>query len=149
MLLGRFRKTSRAGNQNMFYGNDDDDVNILGGNVYTIKRSTQTLVVASKKIGLEINAEKTKYVIMSRDQAVGTDHNIKIDYKSLEKVEHFKYLGTTLTNSNSIHEEIKSKLKSGYACYNLVRIFSLPVCHPKYMIMNIHNSNFACCFVWM
>jgi len=120
MLLGRFRKTSRAGNQNLVYG-DDDDVNILGGNVQTIKRNTETLVVASKKIGLEVNAEKIKYLIMSRDEAVGTDHNIKIDYKSLERVEHFKYLGTTLTNANSIHEEIKSKLKSGNACYNLVQ----------------------------
>ena len=87
------------------------------------------MVVASKEIGLEVNAEKTKYLIMSRDQAVGTDHNIKIDYKSLERVEHLKYLRMTLTNSNSIHEEIKSKLKSGNACYHLVQnllSFGLP-----------------------
>jgi len=78
------------------------------------------LVVASKEIGREVNAEKTKYLTVSRDQAAGTDHNIKIDNKSLEWVEQFKYLGTTLTNSNSIHEEIKSKLKSGNTCYHLV-----------------------------
>jgi hypothetical protein len=56
------------------------------------------LVVASKEIGLEVNAEKTKYLIMSRDQVAGKDHNIKIDNKSLERVEQFKYLGTILTD---------------------------------------------------
>jgi len=49
------------------------------------------LVVASKKIGLEVNAEKTNYLTMSRDQAAGTEHNIKIDNKSLERVEQFIY----------------------------------------------------------
>jgi len=36
-------------------------------------------------------------------------------------VEEFKYLGTTLTNQNSIQEEIKSRLKSGNACYHSVQ----------------------------
>jgi hypothetical protein len=53
---------------------------------------------------------------MSRDQNAGQNHNIKIDNKSFERVEQFKYLGTTLTNRNSIHEEIKSRLKLGNAC---------------------------------
>jgi hypothetical protein len=43
---------------------------------------------------------------------------LKIDSKSFERVEEFKYLGATLTNRNSIHEEIKSRLKSGNACYH-------------------------------
>jgi hypothetical protein len=46
---------------------------------------------------------------------------MKIDSKSFERVEEFKYLGATLTNHNSIHEEIKSTLKSGNACYHLVQ----------------------------
>jgi hypothetical protein len=48
-------------------------------------------------------------------------HNIKIDSKSFERVEEFKYLGTALTIRNSIHEEIKSRLKSGNACYHSVQ----------------------------
>ena len=110
---------------------DDDDINILNENVHTLKRNTEALVVASKEIGLEVNAEKTKYFIMSRDQAAGTNHNIKIDIKSLERVDQFKYLGKILTNSNSIHEAIKSRLKSGNACYHLEQNLWLPVCYPK------------------
>jgi hypothetical protein len=59
---------------------------------------TEALVVASKEIGLEVNAERTKYMVMSRDQIAGQNHNIKIYNKSFERVEQFKYLGTTLMN---------------------------------------------------
>jgi hypothetical protein len=68
-----------------------------------------------KEIGLEVNVEETKYVVISRDQNAEQNSNIKIDNKSFETVEQFKYLGTTLTNRNSIHAEIKSRLKSGNA----------------------------------
>jgi len=44
-----------------------DDVTILEGSVHTIKKNTVALVVAGKVIGLEINADKTKYIVMSRD----------------------------------------------------------------------------------
>jgi hypothetical protein len=47
---------------------------------------------------------------MSRDQNAGQSHNIKIDNKSFARVEDFRYLETTLTNQNSIREEIKSRL---------------------------------------
>jgi hypothetical protein len=53
------------------------------------------LVVAKKENGLEANADKTKYLVMSRDLNAGQGHNIKTDNSSLEKVEELKYLGTT------------------------------------------------------
>ena len=49
------------------------------------------------------------------------DHNIKINNRSFEWVVQFKHLGTALLNRNSIQEEIKSRLKSGSACYHLVQ----------------------------
>jgi len=52
--------------------------------------------VASKEIGLEIYADKTKYMIKSRDQNAGQSHSMKTDNSSFERVEEFKYLGTTL-----------------------------------------------------
>ena len=67
--------------------------------------------MAAKEIGLEVNADKIKYMVMSRDQNAGRTHSMKIDNSSFERVDEFKYLGTTLTNQNSIQEEIKSRLK--------------------------------------
>ena len=64
---------------------------------------------------------KTKSVVMSRDQNAGRNNNVRIDNSIFERVEEFKYLGTTLTNRNSIAEEIKSRLKLGNACYHSVQ----------------------------
>jgi hypothetical protein len=72
------------------------------------KESTEALVVANKEICPEVNAKKTKYMVMSRDQTTGENHNIKVGNKSLERVEQFKYLGNPLTNRNSTHEEISA-----------------------------------------
>jgi RNA:NAD 2'-phosphotransferase (TPT1/KptA family) len=69
------------------------------------------LVVASKETGLEVNADKAKYMVTSQDLNAGQSHSVKIDNSSFERVEEFKYLGTTLTNQNSIQEEMKSELK--------------------------------------
>jgi len=63
-------------------------------------------------------------MVMSGDQNAGRSHNIKIDSSSSDKVEEFKYLGTTLTNQNSIHEEIKSRVRSENACYHSVQNLS-------------------------
>ena len=51
------------------------------------------------------------YLVTSRDQNAGPSHSTKIDNSSIERVEQFKYLGTTLTDQNSIQEEIKSRLR--------------------------------------
>jgi len=65
--------------------------------------------------------DKTKYLVMYRDQNAGQTPSMKIYNSSFERVEEFKYLGTTSTNQNSIQEEIKSRLKSRNACYHSVQ----------------------------
>ena len=57
------------------------------------------LLFATKEIGLEVNANKTKYMVMSRDRNAGRGFSVKIDNSSIESVEEFKYLGTTLNKS--------------------------------------------------
>jgi len=98
-----------------------DNVNVLGASIHTIKKKAGALLFGSNEIGLEVNADKIKYMVMSRDQNAERSHNIKIDNRSFERMEGFKYLGTTLTNKNSIHEEITSRLKSGNAFYHSVQ----------------------------
>jgi len=71
--------------------------------------------------GLKVSIDKTKHMVMSRDQNAGRIHSVMIDNSTFERVEEFKYLGTALTNKNSIAEEIKSRLRSGNACYHSVQ----------------------------
>jgi len=98
-----------------------DDVNILGGGIHTTKENAEALVAATREIGLEVSADKTKYMVKSRDRNAGQIQSVRIDNSTFERVEEFKYLGTTLTNQNFILEEIKSRLRSGNACYHSVQ----------------------------
>ena len=70
---------------------------------------------------MEVNADKTKCPVCSREQNGGRSHSIKIDSGKFERVEVFRYFGTILTNKNSIAEEIKGSLKSGNVCYHSVQ----------------------------
>jgi hypothetical protein len=98
-----------------------DDMNLLGDNIDTIRKNTETLIDASKEVGLEINVDKTKYMLLSCHQNVSQNCDIKIANRSFENVSQFKYLGTTVTNQNLIQEEIKRRLNSGNACYHPVQ----------------------------
>jgi hypothetical protein len=73
-----------------------DDVKLLGNNIDTIKKTQKLLIDASKEVGLEINTEKTKYVLLYRHQNAGINHDIKIVNRCFKIVAQFKYLRTTV-----------------------------------------------------
>jgi len=73
------------------------DDNMLRGSVHTIKKNTEALSVARKGTRIELNGEKTKCLVMSRDQNTECtrSHNIKLHNSAFERAEQFKYLGNT------------------------------------------------------
>jgi geranylgeranyl pyrophosphate synthase len=97
-----------------------DDDNVLGGSVHTLKKNTE---VANKEAGIDVNTDKAKYMVMFRSQNAGRNHSINIDNCFFERVEEFKYRGTTSTNQNSIQEKIKLILKSRNSCCHSVQHF--------------------------
>jgi hypothetical protein len=96
-----------------------DDVNlVLGDDIDTVKKSTETLIDASKEAGLEVNRRKTEHISSPECRQ---NYDIKTANKCFENVAQFRYLGTTITNQNLIQEEIKRALNSGNACYHSVQ----------------------------
>ena len=92
---------------------------------------------------LEVNAHKTKYMTVFRDQNAGRIHSMKMDNSSIERVEDLKYLGRTQTNQNSIQEEIKSRMKLGNACYYSVQnlfVFQFATQNFKYQDTRIYKT---------
>jgi hypothetical protein len=94
-----------------------DDVNLLGDNIHAVKKNTETLIDASKEVGLEINVEKSMYMLLACHWNPGQNCDIKIANRSLGSLSQFRYLGTTVTNQ----EEIKRRLNSGSVCYHSVQ----------------------------
>ena len=77
------------------------------------------------------NADKTKYIIMSRDQNAGRSYSMKIDSSSIDRVEEFKHLGTMLTNQILFRKKLRADCSQGLLAIIWCRNFCLPGCYPK------------------
>jgi hypothetical protein len=106
----------KRGESEIEWDTSADDANQLGDNIAAINKNKETLVDASKEVGLEIKVEKTKYVLLFHHQNSGQTCHIKI-----ENVSQFGYLGTIVRYQNLIQEEINRRLNSDNECYHLVQ----------------------------
>jgi len=88
-----------------------DDVDLIGDDIDAPKSNTDVLVEACDEIGLQVNKDKTKYMITSRNTRNEGNKNIRIRYEVIEKVNTFEYLGAYVTSKNEVTEEIKSENK--------------------------------------
>jgi hypothetical protein len=97
-------------------------------------------LVASKKISLRVNADKTQYMVMFHEENTGKNHNTETGNKSFEMVEQFQCLGTALTIQNCIHEQIKSRMRSGNACCHLVQSLLSSSLLSKNIKIKLHRN---------
>jgi len=87
-------------------------------------------------------------MVMSQYQNAGRSHNIQIDNISFERMEQFKYLGTTLMNDSSIQEDIKSRLNSGNVCCHSVQNLLSSSLLSKHVKIKIHRNIILPVVLW-
>ena len=127
-----------------------DDVNLIGDDIRTIERNADVLLNACKDIGLSVNTGKTKYMEIGRHRGMIANAHIEIGSNSYEKVKTFKYLGSLLTNQNSIQEEVKCRLKAGNSCYFSVQTLLSFRLLSKNLKIKIYKTIInASCAIWM
>jgi hypothetical protein len=104
-------------------------------------------MISNNKVSLEVNSEKTKYMLMSHHQNVGQNHDIKMGNRCFENVAQFRYLGMTVTNQNLIQEEIKMRLNLGNACYHSVQNLLSSDLLSRHVKIRLQNYNFNRSFI--
>jgi hypothetical protein len=82
-------------------------VNLLEDNVDTVNKNTETVTEGTKQVGLEVNVEKTEYMLLLHHHNAGPNRDIKLEIRSFENVTQFKYLGTIITNQNVIKRKLR------------------------------------------
>ena len=98
-----------------------DDIALLGDNKETLINNAKILLDKTKELGLQINVEKTKYMVTDRIQNIHNNGNLVVCDKIFERVSNFKYLGSILNQTNEIREELKRRINLGNACFYSVK----------------------------
>uniref|UniRef100_A0A2S2PC31 Reverse transcriptase domain-containing protein n=1 Tax=Schizaphis graminum TaxID=13262 RepID=A0A2S2PC31_SCHGA len=83
-----------------------------------LKEQSKKLINAAKRVGLEINAEKTEYMVVQRHEQIGCRNAVlEVENYKFKRVQQFKYLGTLITQQNEIDTEIKARIQAANKCY--------------------------------
>ena len=118
---------------------------------YLTAAGLYAVLVGSKQIDLEVNVNKTEYMVMSGEQNPGRRHNIKIDNSAIQREEDFKDLGKKTLKKSKLYsgrnyeqiEVTKSLLSVGAESF----VFQFVI--QKLKDYDIQNYNFSWCFVWV
>ena len=94
-----------------------DDIVLLGDSDEILKDNMHILRSNTRELGLEVNVNKTKYMVTRRNASCNANGQLMTNEGNFEEVAEFKYLGALITNRNEIQKEIKHRLNSGNACY--------------------------------
>ena len=92
-----------------------DDIILLGESRNDVEESARKLIKSSCNMGLVINENKTKYMVMTRNAIV--KDNLCTEGLTFEQVEDFKYLGVNIKEKNNMHNEIRMRLNAANRCY--------------------------------
>ena len=111
-------------------------VSLLGDNEEILRANTHTLLSNTKELGLEVNINKTKYMVTDRYSLYNGNGQLTRNEGNFEEVAEFKYLGTIITNRNEMHKEIKHRLNSGNACYYALQ----GLCHPNFSQKTLNSK---------
>ena len=120
----------------------DADDNILRGSVHTVKENAEALVVATREIGLEVNADETKYMIMSRDQNAGRSHSMKTDNRSIKRATFLGHIFKKLCTACNTRLD-KTGLKTMVVCENicLLQLIFIIVPHHQTVTQTVRLSS--------
>jgi hypothetical protein len=95
-----------------------DDIVLMADSKDKLKEQSKQLINAAKRVGLEINAEKTEYMVVQRHEQIGCRNEVlEVENYKFKRVQQFKYLGTLITQQNEIGTEIKARIQAANKCY--------------------------------
>ena len=117
-----------------------DSVNLVGFDMRTMWRKADVLSNTCKNIDVALNTGKTKCMEVGHHWGMMAIEHITIGSNLCEKVKTYNYLGSLLTNKNSIHEEIKCRLKTGNSCHYLVQTVSSSWLLSKNLKIKIYKT---------
>lgn len=94
-----------------------DDIDIIGLNRRAVTAAFSALERESRRLGLVVNEDKTKYMLSTVKEAARIGSHVSVDAYNFEAVNEFVYLGTSITNTNNVSSEIKRRITLANRCY--------------------------------
>lgn len=125
-----------------------DDIMVMGETKEEVTNVTSKLINEIKGMGLHVNEEKTKYMVVSRNPP--NIDSIGVDNYKFEKVDNFKYLGVNINNKNDMHIEINEWITIGNRCYfSIIKLLRSKILSKESKIRLYHSyfglvTTYAC-----